>query len=143
MLDLIKNKRHLILSILSLVFLFVFFGSAFIKRQENINIYNQGIQLLTDKNYQEAITVLSSLGDYQNASTYIEEATNRLIFENAEILYDAGRFEDALQEFSNVKNVEGYNGADEAQEYIKKLNILLEEQDEKEEPYNEAINLYL
>lgn len=99
--------------------------------------------MLTDKNYQEAITVLSSLGDYQNASTYIEEATNRLIFENAEILYDAGRFEDALQEFSNVKNVEGYNGADEAQEYIKKLNILLEEQDEKEEPYNEAINLYL
>lgn len=142
MFDFFKDKRHLILLVLTFAFLFVFFGSAFMKRQENINIYNRGIQLLTEKSYQEAINVLSTLGDYQNASTYIEEATNRLIFENAKILYDAGRFEDSLREFSNIKNVEGYNGADEAQEYIEKLNMLFDEQDEKEEPYNEAINLY-
>lgn len=137
-----KNKSHLILFGLTAVFLIIFFGSAFMKRQENIDIYNRGIQLITDKSYQEAINVLSTLGDYQNASNYIEEATNRLIFENAKVLYDAGRFEDALQEFSNVKNVEGYNGADEAQEYIEMLNTLFDEQDKKEKPYNEAVNLY-
>jgi tetratricopeptide (TPR) repeat protein len=111
------------------------------KRHENINAYALGISLLREEKYQEAIDTLTALGNYEKSSIYIEEATNRLKFEEAQILYDAGRLEDALKKFQEVKNVTGFAGADESEKYIEKIQSQMTLDKSNEEPYNLASKL--
>ena len=138
-----KNlKRRVLLFFLIIFFVSLYLGNALYIRQKNINKYKLGIDQLKDKNYRQAIETLSDLGVYHDNLSYIEEASNRLLFEDAKVLYDAGRLDDALQMFKEVKDVVGFSGAKESKEYIDEITALLEKQSEDDGPYNEALNLF-
>lgn len=107
-----------------------------------MNNYKLGLSLFDAGSYQEAIDVLTGLGNYEDSLTYISEASNRLRFEEAHILYEAGRLEESLTIFSEVQDTEDFAGAEESKRYINEIKELLAAQDENEEPYNEAMELY-
>lgn len=137
-----SEKRVILLRAFVVLFLFTFLAFAFVQRHENIKQYNRGITLLEGGDYQGAIDTLMGLGSYEDSSGYIEEASNRLKFKEAIILYDAGRLEEALDAFSNVKDVEGFQGAKESEKYIKEIEQLLSERDSNEPLYSDAIGFY-
>lgn len=70
----LKKKNKLILCALLFIFTFSFFWNAFTQRKYMLELYNDGIDKINNKEYQEAQEILSELGDYKDSFDQIDLA---------------------------------------------------------------------
>lgn len=71
-----SKKFRIIISLMIIVFLVVFFSSAFYTRDKYIKIYNEGVSLLETGNYKEAIECfddIPSYTDYRDISKLLKK----------------------------------------------------------------------
>lgn len=60
------KKFRIIISLTIIIFLIVFFSSAFYTREKYIKIYDEGVSLLDAGNYKEAIECFNDIPNYTN-----------------------------------------------------------------------------
>lgn len=63
-------------------------------------LYNQATTLLEQGQYDEAITVFESLGEYKDSATMVMEAS----YQKGEYLLDSGLFDEAIEVFTNLED---------------------------------------
>jgi len=99
--------------------------------------------MITDKrDYRAALNTLTELGNYQESKKYTGIANDWVCFQEAESDFYSGRLEIALEKFSELARKDGFEGETQAQDYISKINVAIEERDVKAPMYAEAINLF-
>lgn len=118
--------------------------------------YHLAIQKINEGYYQEAIDLLTELGDYQDSLTYIEDANNWIDFEDAKRLCDLEKYDMARDIFVKLATAEGFEGAECAKKYVIEIDAIKDEiereqqaleQEQKEieakkKLYGEAIQYY-
>lgn len=115
------------------MFLMLFFGSALSMRAQLMQTYKSGIDKLDAGQFQEAIELLSPLGDYQDSLAYIDEANRNIDYIEAIRLFDCQEYEDSLAIFFKLDAFKN------SQAYAQKITALLQEDAEKESLYAQAL----
>lgn len=132
-----KNfKAKFIIALSILLFLILFFGSAYFQRLKLLEIYETGLEKYYNDEYKESQEILTELGDYKDSFEYIKLASMKLSYIHAIELFDSGEYQKAIEEFSKLDNFE------KSKEYIEKATELIEKTNAKEQLYNEAITSY-
>lgn len=128
-----------------------------------LELYNDGIDKINNKEYQEAQEILSELGDYKDSFNQINLA--KILQQQKEICdkaieeFNSGNYENAIKLFEQIEHfkaseeyIKNYNkfvqlfeqidGFKDSNEYIEKANTLLSEKDNNDSIYNEAYDHY-
>lgn len=154
-----NKKNNLILCALFFIFTFLFLWNAFTQRKYMLELYNDGIEKINNKEYQEAQEILSELGDYKDSYNQINiakflqqvnETCDKAIEE-----FNAGNYGSAIKLFEQIENFkvseeymdiyknsfqlfEQIDGFNNNKEYIEKANTLLNEKNYNELLYADA-----
>lgn len=131
------NKLTITLIIL---FVVLFFGSAYFQRGKMLSLYQSGIDKLENQEYREAQEILSELGDYKDSIQYVKLSqvleNNFEIYDQAVDLFKNEDYEDAIKLFSQLDNFIF------SQEYIKMANNIISTNEEIEKLYNCIVEYY-
>lgn len=137
-----KNQKILFISFL-FVFVIVFLGKAFFERNKMLGKYEDAIDKITNKKYQEAQDIFYNLGDYKDSLKYIKITENGLKYEEAMELYKEKNYKKAQKQFEELDDFEESElYAQKSKEYYEKEKTDKEEKKEKKNNYNEAKKLY-
>lgn len=116
-----------------LLFLFLFFASAENTKQLLWTKYNDGIDKITEGDFQGAIDTLDKLGDYKDSQKYIELTQD---YEKAINLFDQGSYDEAYKLFLELDDFQ------DSKTYATKVNKLIEDRNQKIQLYAEACDFY-
>ncbi len=158
-----KNKKKLILYFSFILFIISFLWNAFNQRTYMITLYKDGINKISNGNYQEAQEILGKLGDYKDSLEQIEIAKilgqKKEICDNAIKAFNTKNYEDSIKLFKQIEDFktskeytdyyinfeelfEQIDGFKDSKEYIKKANTLLNEKNNNDSIYSEAYDYY-
>lgn len=134
--------RKVILAICIIIFLGSYGWSIKKDKEHYMAIYNNGIAQLEAGNYQESLQILTGLGDFKDSLKYVEEAKSWIRYEQAEIAYNRGEYEEAKRVFGELGENKDFDGATDAQAYVKRIDLILEGKNPQKEQYDEATQLF-
>lgn len=158
-----KNKKKLILYFSFILFIISFLWNAFNQRTYMIALYKDGINKISNGNYQEAQESLGKLGDYKDSLEQIEIAKilgqKKEICDNAIEAFNTENYEDSIKLFKQIEDFkaskeytdyyinfaelfEQIDGFKDSKEYIEKANALLNEKNNNESIYKQACDNY-
>lgn len=158
-----KNKKKLILYFSFILFFISFLWNAFNQRTYMITLYKDGINKISNGNYQEAQEILGKLGDYKDSLEQIEIAKileqKKEICDNAIEAFNTENYEDSIKLFKQIDDFktskeytyyykifaelfEQIDGFKDSKEYIEKANTLLNEKNNNESIYKQAYDNY-
>lgn len=132
--DIKKGKYRIY--ILILILCFVLCLIAVNEKEKMISMYELGIEKMENQEYQEAQEILRELGDYKDCLNQIEIATNSITYEKAIELFNEGKFEQAIKEFSQIQTFQ------DSQKYIERAKEQIEQINTNEKEYDEAVKSY-
>lgn len=129
------HKRFRVIGLVSLLVAIIttlatlFVLSANNNRDRLAAIYKNGIALIGEGNYQDGIDMLYQLGNYKDSIERIEDARYWIQFVNAKNLFESQKYNEAKSEFEKLSSVASFTGVGDAQEYIVRIDKILEEQE--------------
>lgn len=114
-----------------LVFLFlaVFYGSAFYKRNASLATYKSALTDIENSQFDSAIKTLTELGAFRDAETNLIYAQGRLDFAEE-------RYEAAIQSFTQIITYK------DSSDYISRAHELIQKRNNNEKAYTEAKALF-
>lgn len=136
--SILQHKR--IVSIISFCIVFIigfscFVVYAFYEKARIAGIYEDGVKAYEDGDYDEAIELLNTIGDYQDAIQYIENAERWNKYSEAISYYESGDYEEAYQLFVELGDFEN------SRQYLIKTQ-LPEVSRVQADTYQEAMDYY-
>lgn len=131
------HKRHVLILIVLIAFFTIFFVYVFHIRKTVQNNYNYAISLKDEGNYEEAIEIFSSLGNYQDSYMYIEEANQIIKYKDAKLLFDKEQYIEAEETFIILDDYQ------DSKNWVLKSRYAYAIQLYEEERYEESVRIFL
>ena len=94
----IDSKRAAFIALAFVGLIAIFGGWYYLKNARTIDDYGRAVQFVDEGNYDEAIALFETLGDYKDSSYLLKETT----YKKADQLYTQGRLQEALDLFSSL-----------------------------------------
>lgn len=92
------SKKAAFIALTFVGLLAIFGGFYYMKNSRTIDDYGRAVQFVEEGNYDEAIALLETLGDYKDSSYLLKETT----YKKADQLYAQGKLQEALELFSGL-----------------------------------------
>lgn len=158
-----SNKKNIFFIVIICITVVLFFRNAYFEKNRLINLYNDGIEKINKKEYQEAQEILNELGDYKDSYEQIRIAKilekKKEICDKAIKSFNDENYENAIELFEQIENFkiseeyiniyknfaqlfEQIDGFKDSKEYIEKANALLNEKNNNESIYKQAYDNY-
>lgn len=136
------NKYNKIIKFfICLSFFVLFFWNAFAQRKDMLALYNDGINKMNIREYQEAIEIFEKLGDYKDSFNLIKDAQSseqkKEIYNEAKDYFNNENYECAIDLFQQIEDY------DDSKKYIEMANLLKEQKEANETLYDEAYSYYI
>ncbi len=128
------TKIRIILLLSILLFLFTLFGTALLTRVHLMEIYHTGISKIENEEYEDGISILEGLGNYQESDIYIKQAKYRLKYKNAISFLEVGNYNQALDLFKELAE----ENFEDSASYVTQIEDLIKKEEENLKMYTQG-----